>query len=46
MPELPDVEIFKRYVDSTSLHQKMTGSLAYFKNPDDEPPHSNKGSTF
>ena len=94
MPELPDVEIFKRYVDSTSLHQKirsvgvhnerilggvsarelestlkgrafqstrrhgknlfvklddggwmlmhfgMTGSLAYFKNPDDEPPHS------
>ena len=94
MPELPDIEIFKRYVDATSLHQKissvgvrnekvlgavsarklqstlkgrslestrrhgknmfvelddglwmlmhfgMTGSLAYFKNPDDEPSHS------
>ena len=94
MPELPDIEIFKRYVDATSLHQKirsvevhnekvlgaisarklrstlkgrslettrrhgknlfvklddggwmllhfgMTGTLAYFKNPDDEPPHS------
>lgn len=23
MPELPDVEVFKRYVDSTSLHQKI-----------------------
>lgn len=23
MPELPDVEIFKRYVDSTSLHQNI-----------------------
>ena len=94
MPELPDIEIFKRYVDATSLHQKirnvevrnekvlgavsarklrsnlrghtfestrrhgknlfvelddggwmlmhfgMTGSLTYFENPDDEPPHS------
>ena len=94
MPELPDIEIFKRYVDATSLHQKirkvevrnekvlgaasarklqstlqghtfdstrrhgknlfvrlddggwmlmhfgMTGSLAYFESPDDEPPHS------
>ena len=94
MPELPDIEIFKRYVDATSLHHKirkvevrnekilgsvstrklrstlkghtlestrrhgknlfvrlddggwmlmhfgMTGSLAYFKNADDEPPHS------
>ena len=94
MPELPDIEIFKRYVNATSLHQKirkvevrsekvlgatsarklrstlkgrsfestrrhgknlfvkladagwmlmhfgMTGSLAYFENPDDEPPNS------
>jgi formamidopyrimidine-DNA glycosylase len=23
MPELPDLEVFKRYVDSTSLHQKI-----------------------
>jgi formamidopyrimidine-DNA glycosylase len=23
MPELPDVEVFKRYIDSTSLHQKI-----------------------
>ncbi len=23
MPELPDVEVFKRYLDSTSLHQKI-----------------------
>jgi len=94
VPELPDLEIFKRYMDATSLHQKissvrvrnenvlgavsarklqgalkgrsfestrrhgknlfvrlddggwmllhfgMTGSLAYYQNPDDEPPHS------
>ena len=94
MPELPDLEIAKRYVEATSLHQKigsvlvrnekvlgavsarklqsalegrsfestrrhgknlfvelddggwmlihfgMTGSLAYFRNPDDEPPYS------
>jgi formamidopyrimidine-DNA glycosylase len=26
MPELPDVEIFRRYVDSTSLHKKIIGS--------------------
>lgn len=25
MPELPDVEKFKRYIDSTSLHQKIVG---------------------
>lgn len=25
MPELPDVEVFKRYVDSTSLHKRITG---------------------
>ncbi len=25
MPELPDVETFKRYLDSTALHQKVTG---------------------
>jgi formamidopyrimidine-DNA glycosylase len=25
MPELPDVEIFKRYLDRTSLHQRITG---------------------
>ena len=24
MPELPDVEVFKRYVDSTSLHRPIT----------------------
>jgi formamidopyrimidine-DNA glycosylase len=24
MPELPDVEIFKRYLDATSLHQRIT----------------------
>lgn len=23
MPELPDVEIFKRYIDATSLHKKI-----------------------
>ena len=23
MPELPDVEVFKRYMDATSLHQKI-----------------------
>ena len=23
MPELPDVETFKRYIDSTSLHQRI-----------------------
>ncbi len=23
MPELPDVEVYKRYIDSTSLHQKI-----------------------
>jgi formamidopyrimidine-DNA glycosylase len=25
MPELPDVEAFKRYLDATSLHQRITG---------------------
>jgi formamidopyrimidine-DNA glycosylase len=25
MPELPDVEIFKRYLDSTALHQRIAG---------------------
>ncbi len=25
MPELPEVEMFKRYLDSTSLHQRITG---------------------
>ncbi len=25
MPELPDVEIFKRYLDTTSLHQRIIG---------------------
>src|SRR5947208_10138133 len=25
MPELPEVETFKRYLASTSLHQRMTG---------------------
>lgn len=25
MPELPDLEIFKRYLDSTALHRKITG---------------------
>lgn len=25
MPELPDVEIFKRYIESTSLHKRITG---------------------
>jgi formamidopyrimidine-DNA glycosylase len=25
MPELPDVETFRRYVDATSLHQRITG---------------------
>src|SRR6266436_10198670 len=25
MPELPDVEIFKRYFDATSLHQRIIG---------------------
>jgi len=25
MPELPDVEIFKRYLDATSLHQRIIG---------------------
>src|SRR5437762_13369709 len=25
MPELPDVEIFKRYLDATSLHQRISG---------------------
>ncbi len=24
MPELPDVELFKRYIDATSLHQRIT----------------------
>src|SRR5829696_276645 len=23
MPELPDVEVFRRYVDATSIHQKI-----------------------
>jgi formamidopyrimidine-DNA glycosylase len=23
MPELPDVEVFKRYMDATSSHQKI-----------------------
>jgi formamidopyrimidine-DNA glycosylase len=23
MPELPDVEVFRRYLDSTGLHQKI-----------------------
>lgn len=26
MPELPDVEIFKRYLDSTSLHQEISSA--------------------
>ncbi len=100
MPELPDVEVFKRYVDSTSLHQNidtievkdkrilrnasarelerdlkgskfesskrhgkylfvelgsggwlllhfgMTGSLQYYKNAEDEPPHARFVITF
>lgn len=25
MPELPDVEVWRRYVDATSLHQRITG---------------------
>src|ERR1700751_5137268 len=25
MPELPEVETFKRYLDRTSLHQRITG---------------------
>jgi len=25
MPELPDVEMFKRYLDATSLHQRISG---------------------
>src|SRR6059058_3225809 len=25
MPELPDVETFKRYLDATSLYQRITG---------------------
>src|SRR5882762_11196337 len=25
MPELPDVETFKRYLDATSLHQRING---------------------
>lgn len=25
MPELPDVQVFKEYVDATSLHQRITG---------------------
>lgn len=25
MPELPDVEVFKRYLDATSLHQRIRG---------------------
>lgn len=25
MPELPDVEVFRRYVDATSLHQRVAG---------------------
>ena len=25
MPELPDVQGFKRYLDATSLHQRITG---------------------
>lgn len=25
MPELPDVQVFKEYVDATSLHQEITG---------------------
>ena len=25
MPELPEVETFKRYLDSTSLHQRIAG---------------------
>ena len=25
MPELPDVETFKRYLDATSLHQRISG---------------------
>ena len=25
MPELPDVETFKRYLDATSLHQPIKG---------------------
>src|SRR6266404_8749506 len=25
MPELPEVETFKRYLDATSLHQRITG---------------------
>ncbi|AQT70133.1 Formamidopyrimidine-DNA glycosylase [Anaerohalosphaera lusitana] len=31
MPELPDVETFKRYLDSTSLHHKMTGVKVHDK---------------
>lgn len=30
MPELPDLEIFKQYIDSTSLHQEI--ERAYIKN--------------
>ena len=26
MPELPDVEVFKRYLDSTALHQKVSSA--------------------
>lgn len=29
MPELPDVEIFRRYLDATSLHQRIRGVEAH-----------------
>jgi formamidopyrimidine-DNA glycosylase len=29
MPELPDVEVFKRYFDATSLHQEINGVETY-----------------
>lgn len=25
MPELPDVEVFKQYLDATALHQRIDG---------------------
>ncbi|HDQ71510.1 MAG TPA: hypothetical protein ENN19_05365 [Chloroflexi bacterium] len=29
MPELPDVEVFKRYLDATSLHQEIADVEVY-----------------
>lgn len=50
MPELPEIALYKKYVDSTSLHQKITEvnfpETGLLQNPEKEFKNALKGNTF